>query len=787
MLNAYDICCSKCLCKNKFLKITNHSDNRDAIYGGFGLMRLRATGGSSLSVGRGRLACALFLPVLVAVGALSAGWLAASLWLPVWAATLLLCAWLGLGRARVMLAELRLMFERSANGIALLAPNGRWLRVNPSLCAMVGYRADALLRLNFQQLIHPDDVRAALQTHQRLLSGEMDSAVCEQRYLHADGHTIWVHLSFSLIRHRDGRPKFWVLMVEDIRARKQAEHQLRLAAKVFDCAGEAMFMAAADGRILSVNQAFSTITGYSASEALGLRPTLLSSGRHGVEFYRALWQQLLEQGCWQGEIWNKRKNGEIYPEWLTINRVDPCADELANYVAIFSDISSIKNAQCKLEYLARHDELTMLANRTVFQEQLGAQVALAQSANQPLAVLFIDLDNFKTINDTLGHDVGDQLLKLVAQRLLAAMRAQDTLARLGGDEFAALLYPVDGDEVDRICQRLADALSQPFWIGSAELFVTASMGVSLCPLDGDDPSTLLRHADAAMYRAKERGKNRIQFFVSDIKQAAERRLRLETGLRHALRHDLLRLHYQPKISMVDDTLVGAEALLRWTDTELGEISPTEFIAVAEKAGLISSIGRFVVGRALRDILSWRAGGLDAPPIALNISPTQLRDERFVDWLYASLAEAELPCSSIVVELTEGALMDQSEAGLSILNNLASRGIKISIDDFGTGYSSLSYLRRMPITELKIDRSFVDGIAEDADNCSIACAILSLAHSLGISEVAEGVETESQLTVLRRLGCETAQGYFYHRPMDETHFRQLLRDPGGVAQARATLH
>lgn len=425
-------------------------------------------------------------------------------------------------------------------------------------------------------------------------------------------------------------------------------------------------------------------------------------------------------------------------------------------------------------YLACHDDLTKLANRMVFQDRLRQAIALARREDHLLAVLFIDLDNFKAINDNLGHDVGDLLLKEVAQRLLKYIRDADSVARLGGDEFAALLYNIDSQEVSAVCERIADALSQTFRIKENDLFVTASIGISLFPNDGDDDCTLLKNADVAMYHAKALGKNKFQFFADDIKQAVQRRHALENGLRLAQQKNLFRLHYQPKVRIADGTLVGAEALIRWDDPELGSISPAEFIPVAEKAGLIAGIGFFVISRAIEDIIDWCSNGLVPPPIAVNISPSQLHNDGFAAWLNDSLARAGLPTSSIVVELTEGALMDQGESGLKVLNGLASRGIKISIDDFGTGYSSLSYLKRMPIAELKIDRSFVDGIATDADDKAIAIAIISLAHTLGLTTVAEGVETEHQLAVLRMLGCETAQGYYFHRPMDQAHFRSLLQ-------------
>ncbi|CAB1369153.1 EAL domain-containing protein [Denitratisoma oestradiolicum] len=679
-----------------------------------------------------------------------------------------------LNQLRELESEFRQTFEQAAVGIAHLAPDGRWLRVNECLCNIIGYSRDELLSKTLQDIAHPDDVEANFVLLRRILAGDLDLGSFEKQYLRKDGGTVWINLAMSPARTTNGHPSYFIAVLEDITNRKHAEMQLRLAAKVFDRAGEAIIVTEVDGRIITVNEAFTGITGYTVTEAVGKTPSLLKSGLNSPEFYRSLWGQLETEGWWQGEIWNKRKNGEIYPEWLTISSVREADGRLSKYVAMFSDISAMKESQRKLEYIASHDDLTALSNRTVFQNRLRQAIAQARRESHLLAVLFIDLDNFKTINDTLGHDVGDLLLKGVAQRLLTCIRDADTVARLGGDEFAALLCNIDFLEVSAVCQRIVDALSKVFQVMEHDLFITSSIGISLFPNDGNDEGTLLKNADSAMYRAKEQGKNHFQYFAADIRLEIQQRLALETGLRRALQQSLFVLHYQPQVRLADSNLVGAEALIRWTDPELGFISPAEFIPVAEKSGLIGGIGLFVVNRAIEDILAWRSVGLTPPPVALNISPSQLRDDRFAAWLFDRLATAGLPTSSIVIELTEGALMEHGEEGLKMLNDLASRGIKISIDDFGTGYSSLSYLKRMPVAELKIDRSFVDGIANEPDARAIAHAILSLAHTLGLSAVAEGVETEQQLTVLQMLGCDTAQGFFFHRPMDEAHFRLLLQ-------------
>ncbi len=431
-------------------------------------------------------------------------------------------------------------------------------------------------------------------------------------------------------------------------------------------------------------------------------------------------------------------------------------------------------AEQHLRRMAHEDDLTGLPNRARLQQRLRQAIALAQREQHVLAVLFIDLDNFKTINDTLGHEVGDALLMDVSQRLLDCLRDIDTIARLGGDEFAALLENIDALQVNTVCERIVTALSQPFQCLGHELYVSASIGISQFPGDGDDSTSLLRAADAAMYRAKELGKNQFQYFAQDIKQALQRDLTLLTHLRRAIAQRQLGVHYQPKIRIADGALIGAEALVRWTDAELGPISPAEFIPLAERSGIVAGIGELVLMRTIADIVAWREAGLVVPPIAINVSPSQLRGSGFAGWLSDSLARCGLAPASIIIELTEGTLMERGEAGLQVLAELTGLGFKISIDDFGTGYSSLSYLKRMPISELKIDRSFVNGIADHADDRAIASAILSLARTLGLAVVAEGVETEQQLQALRVLGCGAAQGWLFHKPMAEPAFRALLQ-------------
>ncbi len=572
-----------------------------------------------------------------------------------------------------------------------------------------------------------------------------------------------------------GNPVALILEAEDISAAKYAEQQLRITARVFDQAGEAIVITDAKGVVQTTNKAFAAITGYTSEESVGRQVGhLLKSGRHSQDFYAEMWGALLEKGFWQGEIWNRRKNGEIYPEWLTINRVDDSEGRVEHFVSVFSDISDIKNAQRKAEYLAAHDVLTGLPNRTLFHDRLRHALAQARRKKERLALMFIDLDNFKDINDTLGHDVGDDLLRQAGNRLQQVMRDVDTVARLGGDEFTAILSDCDAEAASRISRRIVDELAASFDIQGRQLFVSASVGVAFFPEDGQDSNSLVKAADTAMYRAKELGRNRVEFFVPDLHVRLLKRATLESAMRAALDLGRLRLVYQPKFALRPGRpLIGAEALLRWRDPELGEVSPAEFIPVCEASGLIKDLTQAVQQILIAQLVTWRGLGLQVPPIAFNCSPRNMREADMADVLIAALEASGVPANLLQVEITEGALLENSEVVIGNLNRLHQNGVAVSIDDFGTGYSSLTYLKRLPLAELKVDKSFVDGLGSDPDDEAIARAVLSLASALSLRSVAEGVETERQLQWLEMHGCEVVQGYLLSRPLEAVDFEDLL--------------
>ena len=538
-------------------------------------------------------------------------------------------------------------------------------------------------------------------------------------------------------------------------------------------------IAGPDSVIQSVNAAFCRISGYSAKEAVGQPTTLLRSGRHTREFYREMWQALGNRGFWQGEIWNRRRNGDVFPEWLTITRVDDDAGEVAHYVAVFSDISQIKESQRKVEFLATHDVLTELPNRALFHDRLDHALLTMRRSGTRLALLFIDLDNFKTINDSLGHDVGDILLQQMAGRLREALRDIDTLARLGGDEFTAIIGDCTSASAYEVAERVIAGLAVPFAIGDHALVVSASIGIAMYPEDGEDASNLIRSADAAMYRAKEQGRNRVEFFVPDLRARLVRRAVVEAALRDAMTRQRLRLVFQPKVAIEEGyPMVGAEALLRWHDPQLGDMSPAEFIPIAEQGGLIVDLGRAVQRLLLEQIAIWSRAGLRVPAIAFNVSPRSIREPHFAGQLAEQLREFAVSSSLVQVEITEGALLENSDIVVANLQELARLGIPVAIDDFGTGYSSLGYLKRLPLSELKIDKSFVAGLGADREDEAIARAILALARALELETVAEGVETAEQLCWLDQAGCGIAQGYFFDQPLEAADFAALIgRVPG----------
>jgi diguanylate cyclase (GGDEF)-like protein/PAS domain S-box-containing protein len=559
-------------------------------------------------------------------------------------------------------------------------------------------------------------------------------------------------------------------IARDITERQLMQETLQQAATVFESTAEGVLITDTRQHISAVNRAFSEITGYSENEALGHTPRLLASGLHDSAFYAAMWHQLTLEGHWQGEISNRRKNGEIYPSWLTINAVRNKDRFITHFVAVFADISSLKHAQARLDYQAHHDPLTGLPNRTLFESRLLTALNNQQENGGQGAVLFLDLDRFKHINDSLGHPVGDLLLKGIAVRLKEQLRDIDTVARLGGDEFIILLPGLQqASDADHIATKLLNCFNAPFQAGEHEFFISASIGSSLYPKDGCDVATLVKNADAAMYRSKAKGRNRVERYTRDLTAQASERVALEHELRRAIERNELSLYYQPKISLSNQQLVGAEALIRWRHPTFGVVPPEHFIPLAEENGMILLIGDWVLEQACRQVSAWNLSHESFGSLSVNLAGAQLRQPNLLGRIEQLLKDHHLKPGVLQLEITENFIMSQAEEALEVLHQLKHLGVQLAIDDFGTGYSSLSYLKRLPLDFLKIDQSFVRGLPDDPHDVAIVRAIIALGRSMQFTVIAEGVESLEQQAFLAQEGCEQIQGYIVSLPLCADEF------------------
>lgn len=548
--------------------------------------------------------------------------------------------------------------------------------------------------------------------------------------------------------------------------------KLKLSSSVFMTSPLAITITDKNCNLVSVNPAFTQITGYTDAEVLGCNPRILSSGKHDSGFYRQMWSELNEHGRWSGEIWNRHKNGELFLEWINISVIRDENGEICNYASVFADITQRMVAEERMRHLAHHDCLTNLPNRLLLNDRLNQVILQAQRDHTVLAVIYLDIDHFKNINDTLGHGAGDELILCVAQALQSVVREVDTVSRLGGDEFAILLPDVGCPEMAaRLVAKIFSAGSKTYQIADRELRITLSMGVSLFPRDGENPATLLKHADNAMYLAKKEGRNNFQFFDEMLENQSERYMLIQHGLHNALKRGEFAIHYQPKYALDEKIIVGAEALLRWHSPELGTVSPAEFIPIAEETGFIVDIGCWLIDQVCETLVKWQAQGAKLAPVAINVSPIQFHRGNLHKTLKQAIKRYGIDPALIQIELTEGVVMNREQSTIELLRSIKKLGVAISIDDFGTGYSSLSYLRHLPIDEIKIDRSFIMEINDqqsllDTRLTAIPLAVIDLAKNLNIKLVAEGVETEVQSDFLLRNGCNIIQGYLFSKPVDE---------------------
>jgi diguanylate cyclase (GGDEF)-like protein/PAS domain S-box-containing protein len=616
--------------------------------------------------------------------------------------------------------------------------------------------------------VHPEDLPRVQQLLQEHIVGRAEIYDSEHRIRGTGGDWVWVRSRGKVVeRDEAGSPLRMAGTARDVTAARKAERERRVALEVLRSMGEAVGVIDLEFRFISVNPSFSRITGYSEEEVVGLNSSLLDSGQHSPDFYRRVREILERTGHWAGEMWQRRKDDEEFLGWIEMSEVRDSLGVRSHFVAVVNDITDKKRAEQELRYLANYDTLTGLPNRALLSERLGRAIIRARRQETRVAVLFLDLDRFKDINDSLGHAAGDRLLKAAAARLQATVSASDTVARLGGDEFTVVLEDVESlVAVERMAREILAAFSTPLEVDERhDVNITPSLGISLYPDHALVPTDLLKFADTAMYQAKAEGRNTYQIYNETMDAEARQRAAIIAALRKALDRGEFRLVYQPRMALRDGSITGVEALLRWNSADLGEIAPTVFIPLAEESGLIVPIGEWVLGEACRQLKAWRQQGLNDLRVGVNVSVLQLLRGNLVAYIKRLIEATELPADRIELELTESMVMQNAEQTTAVLNELRMLGVSLAIDDFGTGYSSLVYLKRLPIDTLKIDKEFIDDLTRDADDEAITSTIVTMGHSLGLNVIAEGVENEDQLEFLRQQGCDEIQGHWLSRPID----------------------
>lgn len=672
---------------------------------------------------------------------------------------------------------LRLLMNTLPDLVWIKDPHGIYISCNKRFEEFVGAKESQIVGRSDYDFFEREQAASFIKHDQSTIARNKTQQHEEDVFFSSTGEQISLETIKTPIHDLKNNKLLGIMGVgRDISDRKAKESALRLSASVVDNTAEGVIIANSNFKVVEVNNAFSEITQYKRAEVLNTIPSFLHSEQYGSDLYNNLKHSIQVNGRWSGEFINKRKDGSLYHVWQTISAIHDERGQLSHYVAVFSDISSLKQSQQEALHLAYHDVLTNLPNRLLLKERLEQAIKHAIRRHQTFAVMFLDLDNFKNTNDTRGHAAGDQLLKDIAQLLVDSVRVEDTVARVGGDEFVLLFEELDSpDRAAQLAEKILTSLRTSKQAQHSELAVSASIGICLFPQDGYCADDLLKNADTAMYRAKHQGKNTYQFYTEELTRDIIKRVELESELRQAISNQELCLYYQPQVNLVTGELVGVEALLRWNSSKLGPISPEEFIPIAEESNLIQEIGPWVLKEAAQQALIWLDMGVSIGRIAVNVAGPQItRDDALAEQVSKILEQYQLSPAQLAIEVTESFIMEQSKLGVNQLLLLQEMGIELAIDDFGTGYSSLSHLKSLPISKLKIDKSFIKDIPIDCNDMEISRTIVALGSNLGLKVIAEGVETEEQAKYLREIGCDEAQGYLYGKAMSAHELEQYCR-------------
>ncbi len=665
------------------------------------------------------------------------------------------------------------ILNQKSIGIGYISLDGTIMFANEYMLDLLGYTKDELFGKSILEITHKDDLDKTL-VKQDLSIGTSFSV--EKRYIHKDGYPIWVHITMSYSIGIGDKPKYIIGFIKDIRERKENEKRLKLAFEVFNNTNEGILITDKKLNIQAVNGAFSDITGYMKEDVINKNLLFMIAPHNDKDFYKEIWKSVKRHGFWKGEMCNARKNGEIFPQWLNISTINDDNGNIINYIGVFSDITSIKRSEAELEFLAHHDSLTKLPNRSLLKLRLSQAIKKSKRKKNKLAVLFLDLDRFKEINDTFGHSYGDEILKMVTKRFKHIMRDNDTIARIGGDEFVILIEDIeDISDIDTILSKLLHSLEEEFIVNKHSFKISVSIGIAIYPDDGKHMEDLIKNADAAMYQAKDEGRNTYRFYTQEMTAKILSQMFMKNEIDKAIKNKEFELHYQPQVSIVENKIIAVEALIRWRHPNMGLLYPDRFIKIAEHTKQIIQIGKQVLQMACRDVKNWIENEGFIGKVAVNVSAVQILQNDFYQLVVSVLEEFKLDGRYLELELTESFLMKNPKDAIILFKKLKKLGVTLSIDDFGTGYSSLSYLKQLPVDKLKIDKSFISDIPEDKDDMAITSTIISMSKTLGLGVIAEGVETQEQHEFLKNHGCLEGQGYLYSKPISSETLLKFMRD------------